>query len=77
MNELTGISISRTGSNRELTSCGFRDEGEQVPVILGGGRLLIEALVYRRLVERREYGAQREMALGITSAAGHRVIVEE
>jgi len=60
-----------------LTSCRFRDEGEQVSIILGGGRLLIKASVHGRLIERREYSAEREMAFGIASAAGHCVIVEE
>lgn len=31
----------------------------------------------RRLIERRINGAQREVALGVPSAAGHRVIVKE
>lgn len=65
----------RTSSG--LTPCGFRDEAEQVSVILGGGCLLVEALVHRRLIERREHGTQREMALGIASTAGHLVIVKQ
>lgn len=60
-----------------LTPCGFRDEGEQILVILDGSRLLVEALVRRRLVERVENGAEREMAFGIAPAASHRVIVEQ
>lgn len=63
--------------NAGLTPRRLRDEREQVPVVLGGGRLLVEAPVHRRLIERRENGAQGEVALGVAPAAGHRVIVVE
>lgn len=52
-----------------LTPCSFRDMGEQVSVLLGGGRLLVERLDFRLVIElgfdRPEDGAESEVALGI------------
>lgn len=52
-----------------LTPCGFRDMGEQVSVLLGVGRFLVERLDLRLVIELRfdrpEHGAQPEIALGI------------